>query len=1209
MNRHMEEDLPKGIFYNLVLDKILVDAFKPKFGSDKDLAVFSFFVKQRDAANKLMSYIMQKNFDILDIEVSPDPKKNGKYILFIEMNRNKNMFITMNKLLLHIDHLVSIKQWHFRTSAYNEYMDWDRDNFVKIVPQTPDKCSNKTPISGGHDEISQAHQNSIDSDTNHLILEDLVEKQMVKFNQSHIQSLKEQVKTINEDKLKMFQHIDDLKLDREHLHKQLELYHDREKLALIREQQDFKRIKSLENQLALLAAPVTGEMKIITPDKNKYDTDVKPVIGVATTETGVKDKKETSSLIQNETKKTSKRKQHSNKSPNLKKSSGLDTVFDLHHEINFKESSGFINKERRDYPDVDESLEKPANQPSHKAFINTKKETIEEIENENTNWPRVPIISEEDEVIPEPENTQKMQDQKPIESDDSAAASRLNGIIAQSELKESTAKVDDDSYLADDPVPKYMLLGREALKKEDYDNAIKYFLKVVEILPTSGAVVLNLADLYFLKKDYETARKYAALALELGEESATSVLGEIDTALATDKSLPSKEKSEKPAAPAKDDNEKPQTKAIDIKPEEEEADDLENTVFIELDALNEALDSAKNITPGSIEVDVSLDDDGKPDQTKDDAIKFMAFGVEAATHKHYREAIEHFSKAVEIFPENAAGFCNLAILNYRLKEYEPAHRYAERAIALGSPSAIQILEKIKAVIVTDIESLSGFKPAAEIEKIESAQAAKENKSKNFFIESDDDTLAEFLKKENKSELAVDTSLREKDAVVNDHFKHGLEALEKKMFRKAIRHFNQVIELLPNGVPSYIHLTKIHYFLGEYTQARQHAKKAFDLGDHTLKPILNKIDAKLAKKSGHFPSKGSGERKEQQSPAKTGEDTKDGPEKIESLTDQEPDKKGEPDPKVRVEMTDVESNESTVLVESTDPGEDTTPGPMEKAVSKDNSEKMSPKNDAKKYMALGVEAAGQKDHRKAVEHFSKVIGILPDSAVGFFNLAILYYHLEKYDRAYKHAKKAIDLGLQSAQSILEKSKSKMVTASKTTSANKKEKPPAIEAPVQTNENKSDPENQASSAHPVVESKEIIAPGKNVLKQSQELVEPAETKQPIDRDQLASETHALAESPKEENPQVPFESGSVSEYFKLGMAASERNDFNIALEYFSKVAMVLPKVPSSFLNMADLHYRMKNYKTARKHAQRALDLGANSAHRILDRIEDSLEVQHS
>ncbi|NNL41130.1 MAG: hypothetical protein HKO79_01400, partial [Desulfobacterales bacterium] len=344
-------------------------------------------------------------------------------------------------------------------------------------------------------------------------------------------------------------------------------------------------------------------------------------------------------------------------------------------------------------------------------------------------------------------------------------------------------------------------------------------------------------------------------------------------------------------------------------------------------------------------------------------------------------------------------------------------------------------------------------------------------------------------------------------------------------------------------------------------------------------------------------------------AKTVEDAKGGTEKTESLTDQKLDKKGESEPEDRVKEPNVKLTESAALVESIDHREDTTPDLMGKVVSRGNNKKMSQKNDAKKYMALGVEAAGQKDHRKAVEHFSKVIEILPDSAVGFFNLAILYFHLEKYDMAYKHAEKAINLGLQSAQSILEKSKSKMVAAEKITSANKKEKPPANEAPIQTDENKSDSENQAPLAQPVEESKKSIAPGKNKIEPSQEVVEPAENKQSSSRSQLTSETHALAESPNAESPQVTSEFGSVSEYFELGMAASERDDFNIALEYFNKVAMALPKAPSSFLNMADLHYRMKNYKTARKHAQRALDLGAYSAHRILDKIDNSLEPQHA
>ena len=56
----MENDPPKGPFYNLVLDKILVDAFKPKSGGDKDLVVFSFFVKQRDACNYFLKRVQTR---------------------------------------------------------------------------------------------------------------------------------------------------------------------------------------------------------------------------------------------------------------------------------------------------------------------------------------------------------------------------------------------------------------------------------------------------------------------------------------------------------------------------------------------------------------------------------------------------------------------------------------------------------------------------------------------------------------------------------------------------------------------------------------------------------------------------------------------------------------------------------------------------------------------------------------------------------------------------------------------------------------------------------------------------------------------------------------------------------------------------------------------------------------------------------------------
>jgi tetratricopeptide (TPR) repeat protein len=885
MNSYMGDDLPKGSFDGLVIDKILVDAFRPKFGYEKDLVVFSFFVKQRDAANKLMSYIVQKNLDLLDVEVSPNPKSDPNkdliYILFIEMNRNKDMFATMDKLLLHIDYLVSIKQWYFRASAYKKYMGWNRDNFVKVVPQTPDEYSNKGPVSGGHDEIDNIPQKSKDVDINHSHLEEVIERQVAKFNQSYIKSLKEQIKTINENKLQLSRHIEDLKIDREHLYKQLELSHDREKIALIREQQDFKRIKSLKNQLALLAAPGSREMEIVIPEKTAYDIDVKPVIGVVATETEVKDDEKIYAEIHDEYKEASEGDQHPDEAPALNESSDWDVAFDLHDEINLGESSGFVKEMEREFTDVDESIEKPAEQPEHEAFINAEKEKIDKTDNEKANWVAKPSMSAEDEEVHEPETPVKLQDLKYIESDDSAAAARLDDVIAQSLLEESTAKVDDESNLADDPVPKYVVLGQEALKKKDFDKAIEYFLKVVDILPTAGTIILNLADLYFLKKEYEAARKYAIQALELGEESATLVLENINTVLAPDAGLPSIEKSVEKIAG-------------DVIAREEgykdEAEEVEDTIFIEQAALNEAFDSTDNITPSSVEDAVSKDDAKKIDHNKNVARKFMALGVKAAGLKDYHKAIEHFSKAVEILPDSAAGFCNLAVLNYRLKEYETANMYAQKAIVLGSSSAIRILEKIKQVMGADLKSPAKFEPAAEIEKIKSSQVAKKDEGETFFIESAAATLDEFMKieKQNQSDLAVDSSLREKDAVVNDSFRLGLEALEKKQFHKAIRLFNKVVELLPNGIPSYIHLTKIHYSLGEYPQARKHAEKALALGDYTLKPILEKIDAKLSKESTH-PSTGSMKLKEQDTPAEVIEGAQEEPYVLETHADVKPDK--------------------------------------------------------------------------------------------------------------------------------------------------------------------------------------------------------------------------------------------------------------------------------------------------------------------------------
>jgi tetratricopeptide (TPR) repeat protein len=47
--------------------------------------------------------------------------------------------------------------------------------------------------------------------------------------------------------------------------------------------------------------------------------------------------------------------------------------------------------------------------------------------------------------------------------------------------------------------------------------------------------------------------------------------------------------------------------------------------------------------------------------------------------------------------------------------------------------------------------------------------------------------------------------------------------------------------------------------------------------------------------------------------------------------------------------------------------------------------------------------------------------------------------------------------------------------------------------------------------------------------------------------------------------------------------------------------LPEAPASYLNLANLYLKLKDYEQAKENAKRASDLGSESAKRILEQLE--------
>lgn len=106
------EGLRSGDLEHLVSSMISVNEFEPKSGDD--VVVIAFYVKDEEPANDLASFIERGTHDILDTEVSPAPDENGNYLVFVEIDKNKDMMSITKEILDDVQKLIKIDTWKFK---------------------------------------------------------------------------------------------------------------------------------------------------------------------------------------------------------------------------------------------------------------------------------------------------------------------------------------------------------------------------------------------------------------------------------------------------------------------------------------------------------------------------------------------------------------------------------------------------------------------------------------------------------------------------------------------------------------------------------------------------------------------------------------------------------------------------------------------------------------------------------------------------------------------------------------------------------------------------------------------------------------------------------------------------------------------------------------------------------------------------------------
>ena len=91
--------LQEGDLKDTILKTISIDEFQPKTGDEKDVAVLGFSVVQSYPGTDLYNFINGSVVENRDVELSPNPNTDGYYMVFVEMDRNEDLYKNINSIL------------------------------------------------------------------------------------------------------------------------------------------------------------------------------------------------------------------------------------------------------------------------------------------------------------------------------------------------------------------------------------------------------------------------------------------------------------------------------------------------------------------------------------------------------------------------------------------------------------------------------------------------------------------------------------------------------------------------------------------------------------------------------------------------------------------------------------------------------------------------------------------------------------------------------------------------------------------------------------------------------------------------------------------------------------------------------------------------------------------------------------------------------
>jgi hypothetical protein len=133
------EGLEPSDLKRMVTPILHVDRYKAKLGSDDDICVLSIAVKGNEAAKDLSNFI-EKGYEwVIDADVSSGEISDGKYLVFVEMERRRDIPQQIMTMLDEMENVTELKpkDWILRYGKDNKNYKLNIASLSKKIPLSP----------------------------------------------------------------------------------------------------------------------------------------------------------------------------------------------------------------------------------------------------------------------------------------------------------------------------------------------------------------------------------------------------------------------------------------------------------------------------------------------------------------------------------------------------------------------------------------------------------------------------------------------------------------------------------------------------------------------------------------------------------------------------------------------------------------------------------------------------------------------------------------------------------------------------------------------------------------------------------------------------------------------------------------------------------------------------------------------------------------